>query len=83
MVSTFYIFSHKTEFSKAELLASLVSLAYSQVKKAALPATGVAASFGAVVARCRAVAPAIAASGPCRWSWRGRAAAADAATPAC
>ena len=39
MVSTFYIFSHKTEFSKAEILASLVSLAYSQVKKAALPAT--------------------------------------------
>ena len=43
--------------------------------KAALPATGAAARFGAVVARCRAVVPAIAASGPCRWSWRGRAAA--------
>ena len=43
--------------------------------KAALPATGAAARFGAVVARCRAVAPAIAASGPGRWPWQGRAVA--------
>ena len=43
--------------------------------KAALPATGADACFGAVVARCRGAAPATAAIGPCRWPWRGRAAA--------
>ena len=42
--------------------------------RAALPATGGAARFGAVVARCRAAGPAIAASVPCRWPLRGKAA---------